>query len=49
MNYTISEFSQLTGFSIYTLRYYEKEGILNNILRDKIIIIVSIPIMMLNG
>nr|WP_283125469.1 MerR family transcriptional regulator [Providencia sp. PROV266] len=29
MNYTISEFSELTGFSIYTLRYYEKEGILN--------------------
>lgn len=28
MNYSISQFSQLTGFSIYTLRYYEKEGIL---------------------
>ncbi len=28
MNYSISQFAQLTGFTIFTLRYYEKEGIL---------------------
>lgn len=28
MNYSISEFANLTGFSTYTLRYYEKEEIL---------------------
>ncbi|MGJ3351897.1 MerR family transcriptional regulator [Providencia sp. Je.9.19] len=28
MNYSISEFANLTGFSTYTLRYYEKEQIL---------------------
>ncbi len=31
----ISEFSQRTGLSIHTLRYYEKEGLLTNISRDK--------------
>lgn len=28
MYYTIGEFSILTGFSIYTLRYYEKEKLI---------------------
>ncbi|WP_247718742.1 MerR family transcriptional regulator [Morganella morganii] len=28
MHYSISAFSALTGFSIHTLRFYEKEGIL---------------------
>ncbi|WP_369308138.1 MerR family transcriptional regulator [Providencia rettgeri] len=28
MNYSISQFSKLTGFTLYTLRYYEKEGLL---------------------
>lgn len=28
MTYTIGEFSELTGFSIDTLRYYEKQGII---------------------
>ncbi|MBW5407183.1 MerR family transcriptional regulator [Morganella morganii] len=28
MHYSISTFSALTGFSIHTLRFYEKEGIL---------------------
>ncbi len=31
----ISEFSQRTGLSIHTLRYYEKEGLLTNISRNK--------------
>lgn len=30
MSYSISQFAQLTGFTIYTLRYYEKEGILKS-------------------
>lgn len=34
MNYTIGEFAHLTGFSIHTLRYYEKEGILKPARRD---------------
>lgn len=28
MNYSIGEFSNLTGISIYTLRYYEKENLI---------------------
>ncbi len=28
MNYSIGEFSQLTGLSIYTLRYYEQENLI---------------------
>lgn len=28
MNYSIGEFSNLTGISIYTLRYYEKEKLI---------------------
>lgn len=28
MNYTIGEFSRETGLSIYTLRYYEQEGLI---------------------
>jgi len=28
LKYTISEFSQITGISIYTLRYYEKEKLI---------------------
>lgn len=31
---TIKEVSDLTGFSLHTLRYYEKEGILKEIKRD---------------
>ncbi|MCH4889474.1 MerR family transcriptional regulator [Acidaminobacter sp. JC074] len=32
--YTIKEISQMTGVTSYTLRYYEKEGILPPIERD---------------
>lgn len=28
MGYAIGEFSSITGISIYTLRYYEKEGLI---------------------
>lgn len=28
MNYSISEFAKMTGISEYTLRYYEKEGLI---------------------
>lgn len=28
MEYTIGEFSEITGLSVHTLRYYEKEGII---------------------
>ena len=28
LNYTIGEFSRETGLSIYTLRYYEQEGLI---------------------
>ena len=31
---TISEMSKRSGFSIHTLRYYEKEGLLTNIARN---------------
>ena len=31
----ISEISERTGLSIYTLRYYEKEGLLTNISRNE--------------
>ncbi|MCT4663003.1 MAG: MerR family transcriptional regulator, partial [Tissierellales bacterium] len=33
--YKIKEVSEKTGISAYTLRYYEKEGILPSIERDK--------------
>lgn len=29
MNYSIGEFSEISGLSIYTLRYYEHEGLIN--------------------
>ncbi|MGL1893334.1 MAG: MerR family transcriptional regulator [Spirochaetaceae bacterium] len=32
---TIKETSEITGFSAFTLRYYEKEGILQDIDRDE--------------
>ena len=31
----ISEVVKLTGLSIHTLRYYEKEGLLKNIYRNQ--------------
>ncbi|OOM81818.1 HTH-type transcriptional regulator AdhR [Clostridium puniceum] len=34
MKYTIKEVSEKTGISPYTLRFYEKKGILPNIERD---------------
>ncbi|QNQ81971.1 MerR family transcriptional regulator [Lactobacillus sp. PV037] len=34
MNYSIKECSQKTNLSSYTLRYYEKEGLITNIERD---------------
>ena len=34
MTYTIAKVSQITGLSAHTLRYYEKEGLLQNIKRD---------------
>lgn len=34
MGYTIAKVSKITGLSAYTLRYYEKEGLLPNIKRD---------------
>ena len=33
MGYSIGEVSKITGISAYTLRYYEKEGLLHNIER----------------
>lgn len=47
MHYSISEFSALTGFSIHTLRFYEKEGIL--IPQRRQIITVVIPPVMRSG
>lgn len=35
MKYTIGKFSQLTGLSTHTLRYYEKEGLINPKRDDK--------------
>lgn len=35
MNYSISTVANLTNLTTHTLRYYEKEGLLNNISRDK--------------
>ena len=35
MSYTIRQASEKSGFSTHTLRYYEKEGILPSIRRDK--------------
>lgn len=34
MEYSIKQVSDLLGISIYTLRYYEKIGILNHVKRD---------------
>jgi DNA-binding transcriptional MerR regulator len=34
MEYSISKVSDITGLSIHTLRYYEKEGLLPKIKRD---------------
>ena len=34
MRYTIREASQRTGFSAYTLRYYERQKILPPVARD---------------
>lgn len=36
MQYTIKEVSQKTGLSQSTLRYYEKEGLLSPVKRDKL-------------
>lgn len=35
MSYQIKEVSELLGISIYTLRYYERIGLLNNVKRDQ--------------
>ena len=35
MKYTIKEVSEIIGISAYTLRYYDKEGLLANVERDK--------------
>lgn len=35
MSYQIKEVSELLGISIYTLRYYEQIGLLNNVKRDQ--------------
>ena len=35
MNYKIGQLSEITGLSVHTLRYYEKEGILTGIQRGK--------------
>ena len=35
MKYTIKEVSEIIGISAYTLRYYDKEGLLPNVERDK--------------
>lgn len=34
MGYTIAKVSEITGLSVHTLRYYEKEGLLPHINRD---------------
>jgi DNA-binding transcriptional MerR regulator len=34
LNLSIKQFSQLTGLSSYTLRYYEKIGLMLNVARD---------------
>lgn len=35
MSYQIKEVSELLGISIYTLHYYERIGLLNNVKRDQ--------------
>lgn len=35
MEYTIKQVSEMTGLSIYTLRYYDKEGLLPQIKRSE--------------
>lgn len=35
MEFTINKISEIVGISAYTLRYYEKEGLIRDILRDK--------------
>lgn len=32
--YTISQFARMTGLSVYTIRYYDKEGLLPRVGRD---------------
>lgn len=34
MEYTIGQVAKLTGLSISTIRYYDKEGLLNGINRN---------------
>ncbi len=36
MAYQIKEFSEMTGLSAHTLRYYEKEGLLQNVGRNAV-------------
>lgn len=35
MGYTIAQAAELTRLSAYTLRYYDREGLLPSVLRDK--------------
>lgn len=35
MAYTISQFAKMTGLSVYTIRYYDKEGLLPSVRRDE--------------
>ncbi|ABS39885.1 MerR family transcriptional regulator [Clostridium botulinum] len=35
MNYTISQAAKQMNLTIYTLRYYDREGLLSNVKRDK--------------
>lgn len=35
MNYTISQAAKKMNLTIYTLRYYDREGLLSNVERDK--------------
>lgn len=35
MNYTISQAAKKMNLTIYTLRYYDREGLLSNVKRDK--------------
>ena len=34
MTYSIKQVSQITGLSIYTIRYYDKQGLLPFVKRD---------------
>ncbi len=35
MNYTIAQAAKKMNLTIYTLRYYDREGLLSNVKRDK--------------